>query len=218
MFFIQTLHSVYAKIDWCIQLYFWLVWWPFTSFCSFQGSVKNSPLHHRFWGSIYYSCVIVVKLWVLPWNLWAISSTARFSLTLPSRQLSIWTNCRAEAWRSCLNITLLWHWRGNSYQPETISFHQPVIFTQEQTWALTCSPVATPIPSGAKAWNNNVKQLLSGFTERAYLAQAKGSSRQRDTNDNKEMQNNYNEAKWPQKRQKAKWAHRDANSYKEMQT
>lgn len=46
----------------------------------------------------------------LPWNLWAISSTARFSLTLPRRQLSIWTNCRAEAWRNCLNITLLWHW------------------------------------------------------------------------------------------------------------
>lgn len=107
-----------------------------------------------------FAALNALIVFLLPWNLWAISSTARFSLTLPSRQLSIWTNCSAEAWRNCLNITLLAHWRGDS-QPggHLMMFHKTrqTLCSQEQTWALTCSPVATPIPSGAKACSNKAR-------------------------------------------------------------
>lgn len=53
----------------------------------------------------------------------AIRITAKFSLTPPSLQLSIWQNCIAPVLRNCLKMTRFWH----------------------------CSPVATPIPSGFNA-------------------------------------------------------------------
>lgn len=50
-------------------------------------------------------CVLLCPYFQTFWP----SATLRFSLTLPSLQLSIWSNCRAFTCRSCFNIPLLWH-------------------------------------------------------------------------------------------------------------
>lgn len=96
---------------------------------------------------------------------------ARFSLTLPTLQLSIWTNCRAEACRNCLNITLLWHWHTKIYALLIVLINRHTQFTGVESHLPTCSPVATPIPKGPRAWNIdlNVNVMITGCNNRHFL-------------------------------------------------
>ena len=96
----------------------------------------------------------------LPLYLAAMRITAMISFGPARRQVSIWQYWRAPLVRNCLNITLFWQ----------------------------CSPVATPIPSGARAcgWKRQLCSCEQAMRERVQHSPSAGHGSQKNTRLNTE--------------------------------